>query len=99
MTFGLLAFFSDTATPEYLLPILCLNVTNGETEMGTVYLVCFEEKFHHAKHYIGFTQGSIEDRFDKHKRGHGAKLLKALNEKGIDYEIVRVWEDVDYDFE
>ena len=67
--------------------------------MGTVYLICFNEKFYHCKHYIGYTNGEVTDRFDKHKSGHGAKILKALNEKEIDYEVVRVWEDVDYDFE
>lgn len=56
-----------------------------------VYLICFDEKIHHAKHYIGYTK-NVEKRYKRHKAGTGSRLLKALNKRGIDYRVVRTWE-------
>ena len=65
-----------------------------------VYLIHFDEKYHHAAHYIGFCEeGNVEARLERHKSGNGARLLQVLNEKGIDYKIVRVWEHGDRNFE
>ena len=65
-----------------------------------VYLIHFDEKYHHAAHYIGFCEeGKVEARLERHKSGGGARLLQVLNEKGIDYKIVRVWRDKDRNFE
>ncbi len=70
--------------------------------MSIVYLVHFERSFYHARHYIGFCEeGNLIDRFIRHQRGDGSRLLRALNKAGIGYEVVRTWEgnDVDRDFE
>lgn len=64
-----------------------------------VYLICFEEKLAHAQHYIGFADHDLEQRIKKHKSGQGARILKACNERGIKWEVVRVWEDGDRTFE
>jgi predicted GIY-YIG superfamily endonuclease len=66
-----------------------------------VYLICFDKKLHHAKHYIGFskTEDSIQKRLETHKKGNGSRLLNALNKAKIDYKIVRVWPDADGKFE
>ena len=57
-----------------------------------VYLIHFEEKLHHAQHYLGFTEfEDPNERLERHKAGDGAKILRALNEKGISYSIVRTW--------
>lgn len=65
-----------------------------------VYLIHFETKYKHCNHYIGYCEdGHLLKRFKRHKRGDGAKLLRALNIAGIDYYIIRVWEDGDRDFE
>ncbi len=71
----------------------------SKNNIGKVYLICFEKKYHHAKHYIGFAESDVEKRLEKHRKGQGAKLLKALNKAGINYSVVRVWEDVDRHFE
>lgn len=65
---------------------------------GTVYLIHFDRPFHHARHYIGWTQ-STESRVQRHKDGHGSKLLKAVAAAGIDFHIVREWTGVDRHFE
>jgi predicted GIY-YIG superfamily endonuclease len=58
-----------------------------------VYLIHFEEKLHHAQHYIGFVDKNLQQRIKKHRSNKGAKLLVAANSKGIPWEVVRVWED------
>ena len=60
-----------------------------------VYLIHFEEKLHHAQHYIGFVEKDLKQRIKKHKNNKGAKLLIAVNQKGIQWEVVRVWETGD----
>lgn len=58
-----------------------------------IYLIHLSAPLGHAKHYLGF----VEDRFDlerrlkRHRSGQGSRLLRACNERGIAYEIVRVW--------
>ncbi len=67
---------------------------------GTVYLICFKEKLHHAKHYIGFCEeGNLEARIERHRAGNGSKLMAAVTQAGIAWEVARVWEDVDRNFE
>jgi len=60
-----------------------------------VYLIHFNEKLHHAQHYIGFVEHNLKQRIKKHKSNKGAKLLIAVNGKGIQWEVVRVWEEGD----
>ena len=55
----------------------------------SVYLICFHEPYHHARHYLGYTK-NVKARLEAHRRGTGAKLLRALNQAGINYEIVKV---------
>lgn len=62
---------------------------------GYIYLICFDKKLHHAKHYIGWTE-NIDNRLDNHKNGNGACILKALNKKNIDYKIVKIWKGTRY---
>ena len=64
-----------------------------------VYLIHFEEKLHHAQHYIGFVDKNLNQRIKKHKSNKGAKLLIAVNSKGIQWEVVRVWENGDRQLE
>lgn len=62
--------------------------------MPTVYLIHLETKLaNHAGHYIGYTAlESVNDRFQRHVSGSGARMLLACNQKGITYRVVRVWE-------
>ena len=66
---------------------------------GHVYLICFDKKFYHCKHYIGFCYDDVEARLARHRAGHGARLLRAVNLAGIGYHVVKVWHDVDKHFE
>jgi predicted GIY-YIG superfamily endonuclease len=72
-----------------------------------VYLIHLEKPLgndrHQASHYIGFTPGrtvrNLEKRFTKHVAGHGSAMLRAANERGISYDVVRAWRDGDRTFE
>jgi hypothetical protein len=66
-----------------------------------VYLLCFHQKFKHAKHYIGFaeSQESFAKRLACHKSGRGARLMKAITKAGIGFEVARTWNDGDRTFE
>lgn len=66
---------------------------------GQVYLICFHEKYYHAKHYIGFARNGVDKRIERHRKGQGARLLRALVLAGIGFDVVRVWDDVDRHFE
>ena len=54
-----------------------------------VYIIHFSSYLSHARHYVGYAD-DIQARFQVHKSGQGAKILRACNQKGIDYKIVRV---------
>ena len=64
-----------------------------------VYLIHFEKKLHHAQHYLGFVKGDLSQRLALHLSGRGAKLLKACNENGIGWHLVRAWPGGDRHFE
>ena len=64
-----------------------------------VYLIYFTEKLHYAQHYIGFVEDDLLKRIAEHKANKGAKLLAAVNDKGIDWKVVRVWRGEDRNFE
>lgn len=66
----------------------------GTDVQGTVYLDHFETKFHHAGHYLGFAEeGNLESRQDEHRKGLGSKLVRAALSAGINFRLVRTWED------
>jgi predicted GIY-YIG superfamily endonuclease len=64
-----------------------------------VYLIHFEQKLSHAQHYIGFAENDLEQRIEKHKSGLGAKILRAANQAGINWNVVKVWDNGDRTFE
>lgn len=67
-----------------------------------VYLLHFSKNLHHARHYIGFCEDRPENpkkRIERHKRGDGSKLVKAVVESGIKINIVRTWPGKDRHFE
>ena len=64
-----------------------------------VYLIHFSEKLHHAQHYIGYVEYDLLQRIALHRASRGARLLAALNERGIDWKVVRVWRGADRHFE
>jgi len=60
---------------------------------GTLYLLHFSRPLSHAKHYLGFTTRTPEDRLREHLEGKGSPLVKAAVEAGIDVTISRTWRD------
>jgi hypothetical protein len=69
-------------------------VTPGESgdPAGTVYLVCFDAPFGHARHYLGWAgPGNLTARLSHHAAGTGANLLRHVARAGISWELVRTW--------
>lgn len=66
-----------------------------------VYLLCFDKKFKHAKHYIGFAenQRTFEARMKHHSKGSGSRLMAAIAKVGIGFCVARTWPDGDRNFE
>lgn len=64
-----------------------------------VYLIHFQSKLHHAQHYIGFVESDLIQRIELHLSNRGAKLLAAVNNQGIRWQVVRVWLEGDRHFE
>jgi predicted GIY-YIG superfamily endonuclease len=63
---------------------------NGVPEQETVYLTHCDQALHHAQHYLGFTV-NLPRRLAQHRNGTGAKLLRAVNRRGIAWDVVRIW--------
>ncbi len=62
-----------------------------------IYLLHFSTPFKHAKHYVGFVESPemLQARMGKHRRGSGAKLMRAVSNAGIDFLVARVWPNGD----
>ena len=56
-----------------------------------VYLIHFEVPYYHARHYLGYS-ADLEARVRAHRLGRGARLIEVINEAGIGWNVVRVWE-------
>lgn len=45
-----------------------------------------------AQHYIGYARrGRLHQRLEQHFDGNGARIMAAVSERGIEWELVRVW--------
>ena len=64
-----------------------------------IYLIHFERPLFHARHYLGFCENDLEARIERHMSGHGSKLMRAVVQAGIDFDVVRVWPHGDRKFE
>jgi len=67
-----------------------------------VYLIHFEQPLHHAQHYIGCVEGGRTEllrRLSRHRRGVGAKLMRAVTKAGIDWMCVETWPNLGRGFE
>ena len=58
---------------------------------GTLYLLHFTPAFHHAQHYLGWTECDVDQRIRKHLRGDGAKIVRAALAAGCVVTCVRMW--------
>ena len=59
-------------------------------KLAHVYLIHFEQKYHHAGHYLGYSK-HLWFRIITHRANTGAKLLRAVNQAGIEWTVVRTW--------
>jgi len=67
---------------------------------GTVYIIHFDEPFHHARHYVGWTESAdVDSRMERHGKGNGSRLMRAVSGEGIQWRIVRVFYNADRHFE
>lgn len=71
-----------------------------------LYLVHFDRPFRHARHYLGYTfengddaHAAVAKRLDRHRRGHGSRLLRHVADAGIGFTVVRVWPGLGRDAE
>jgi predicted GIY-YIG superfamily endonuclease len=64
----------------------------------TVYLLHFQTKLHHARHYVGYAE-HVKRRLAHHRQGTGARILAACNERGIGYDLARTWDGAGRGFE
>jgi predicted GIY-YIG superfamily endonuclease len=53
-----------------------------------IYLLHFDPPYKHAKHYLGYSADPVK-RFERHKAGHGARLVKVAMAAGV--KMVLVW--------
>lgn len=56
----------------------------------TVYLIHFNQKLHHAQHYLG-SSDDLAARLDVHRNGHGARLIQVITALGISWQLARTW--------
>lgn len=64
-----------------------------------VYLIHFATPYKRVRHYIGFTPNDLESRMKKHRNGTGSRLMRAVTNAGIEWSVVRVWQDEGRQFE
>lgn len=58
---------------------------------GCVYLIHFDHPYRHAQHYLGWSH-DFDARMLRHRQGRGSNLIKVIQDAGIGWEVVRVWE-------
>ena len=64
-----------------------------------VYLLHLDQPIsNHAQHYIGYAE-DVDERVARHRAGNGARLMQIAAERGIGFEVVRIWPDGDRSFE
>jgi predicted GIY-YIG superfamily endonuclease len=59
--------------------------------MGYVYLIHFEKPVNGMRHYTGYTD-DFEKRIAEHRSNKGSNLTRAASEQGINWLVVRVWQ-------
>ena len=58
--------------------------------MGLIYLLHFERSYHHARHYLGYTD-DLEARVAEHRAGRGSPLVAAAIRDGIEFCVAATW--------
>ncbi len=57
---------------------------------GTTYLLCIRPAYHHAEHYLGYTDDgeSAQARYQRHLSGNGSPLIRAALAAGHTVDLV-----------
>src|SRR5262249_60539998 len=85
-----------TNTQGVLRPLTISQVYHSQSPqrqsipMSTVYLIHFNQKYHHAGHYIGLTD-DLDARLECHTSGNGARLMEVITSAGITWQLARTW--------
>jgi hypothetical protein len=67
---------------------------------GTCYLLCFDQPYCHARHYVGWSEaGQLDRRLTEHTTGRGARLMAVITAAGITTTLTRQWDGADRYFE
>ncbi len=56
-----------------------------------VYLLHFDEPYHHARHYLG-SANDLNERLRQHEAGTGARLTQVIREHEIGFTLARTWD-------
>jgi predicted GIY-YIG superfamily endonuclease len=59
--------------------------------VGLMYLLHFQRSYHHARHYLGYTE-NLEARLEAHRAGRGSPLVAAAVRDGTDFALAATWE-------
>jgi hypothetical protein len=62
--------------------------------VGNIYLLHFSKPHLHAGHYLGWTEGPVEVRVERHKACHGSPLVAAAIRNGSEIILARSWSNV-----
>jgi hypothetical protein len=62
--------------------------------VGNIYLLHFTRPYLHAGHYLGWTEGPVEERIARHRSGHGSPLVACVMRLGQDVILAREWNGV-----
>ncbi len=65
----------------------------------SVYILHFSEKYHHSRHYVGFTERDIETRFFEHIIYHKSPLIDAVIKAKIGITLARIFPAAGREFE
>jgi len=58
--------------------------------MGLIYLLHFERSYHHARHYLGYTE-DLQARVTAHRAGRGSPLVAVALRDGIGFCVAATW--------
>ena len=56
-----------------------------------IYLLHFDRPYYRAQHYMGITT-NLPARLTDHQKGNGARLMAAITQAGIGFQVVQTWE-------
>jgi predicted GIY-YIG superfamily endonuclease len=58
--------------------------------MAYLYLLHFDDPYHHARHYLGIT-GNLRQRLTSHAVGDAARLTEVLEENDLHWTLSGLW--------